>query len=54
MRYDFLLILYCLIFHPYLNILVNPFHPKFQEWYSSSLHVEHTIKVGEGENVTAT
>jgi len=31
------------------HLPVNPFNPKYPEWYSPSLDLEHTMQVSRGE-----
>jgi len=32
-------------------VILNPFNPKYLEWYSPCLDLEHTIQVCRGERV---
>jgi len=37
-----------------INVVLNPFKPKFPEWYSPSLDLECTIQVYSGEQLLDT
>jgi len=34
-----------------LWLLINRFNPKYLEWYSPSLDLEHTVQIYRGERV---